>query len=34
MAIITNNTLFCKAVDVLKELGSLPEAEFSKKTFQ
>lgn len=34
MAIITNNTLFCKAVDVLKELGSLPEAEFSKKTFE
>ena len=34
MAIITNNTLFCKAVDVLKELGSLPEAEFTKKTFE
>lgn len=34
MAIITNNTLFCKAVDVLKELGSLSEAEFTKKDFE
>ena len=34
MAIITNATLFCKAVAVLKELGSLPEAEFTKKTFE
>lgn len=34
MAIITNNTLFCKAVDILKELGSLSEAEFTKKTFE
>lgn len=34
MAIITNTTLFCNAVDVLKELGSLPEAEFTKKAFE
>ena len=34
MAIITNTTLFCKAVGVLKELGSLPEAEFTKKDFE
>lgn len=34
MSTITNNTLFCKAVTALKELGSLPDVEFTKKTFE
>ena len=34
MSTITNNILFCKAVTVLKELGSLPDVEFTKKTFE
>lgn len=34
MSTITNNILFCKAVTVLKELGSLSEAEFTKKDFE
>lgn len=34
MSTITNNILFCKAVTALKELGSLPDVEFTKKTFE
>ena len=34
MSTITNNILFCKAVTALKELGSTPDLEFTKKTFE
>lgn len=32
--IANNNTLFCKTVEVLKDLGSIPDAEFTKKAFE